>query len=148
MGAAGSIPADEAAAKEAGKTDEEILVYKFTQGYKDGTAKDYCAEGAELCYPGAPPFPVAFMMGMTTKFHAAFPDWKPLCLGITKNDDGTYSVLTQQIIGAMKADLPAIEGTPFPEVKLEELPDEAKIEMTLPVEGSAQIKFRGACDHD
>ena len=57
-------------------------------------------------------------------------------------------MLTQQIIGAMKADLPAIECTPFPEVKLADLPDEAKIEMTLPVEGGAQIKFRGACDHD
>ena len=143
MGAGGSIPADEAAAKEAGKTDEEIAIYKAcTIGKLDGSMTDYCTEDAEVAYPGAPPFPVAFMMGMTTKFHGAFPDWKSLCLGITKNDDGTYSVLTQQIIGAMKADLPAIEGTPFPEVKLEELPDEAKIEMTLPVEGSAQINFR------
>ena len=29
MGAGGSIPADEAAAKEAGKTDDEIAIYKF-----------------------------------------------------------------------------------------------------------------------
>ena len=28
---------------------------------------DYCTEDAEVAYPGAPPFPVAFMMGMTTK---------------------------------------------------------------------------------
>ena len=134
MGAAGSIPADEAAAKEAGKTDEEILIYKFTQGYKDGTAKDYCAEGAELCYPGAPPFPVEFMMGITTKFGVAFPDWKSLCLSITKNEDGTYTLLEQQIVGAMKADMPAIEGTPFPEVKLEEVPETGKVEMIFPVE--------------
>ena len=134
MGAGGSIPADEAAAKEAGKTDEEILIYKFTQGYKDGTAKDYCAEGAELCYPGAPPFPVDFMMGITTKFGGAFPDWESRCLGITKTEDGTYTTLEQQVVKAMKADMPAIEGTPFPEVKLDELPDSAKVEMVFPVE--------------
>ena len=142
MGAAGSIPADEAAAKEAGKTDDEIAIYKFCTGLADGSAKEQCAEGCEMGPPGAPPLPMDAMLGICGKMVVAFPDWKSLCLGITKNDDGTYSVLTQQIIGAMKADLPAIEGTPFPEVKLEELPDEAKIEMTLPVEGSAQIKFR------
>jgi hypothetical protein len=32
MGAGGSIPADEAAAKEAGKTDDEIAIYKFCVG--------------------------------------------------------------------------------------------------------------------
>ena len=135
MGAGGSIPADEAAAKEAGKTDEEILIYKAcTQGKLDGSMTDYCTEDAEVAYPGAPPFPVAFMMGMTTKFHGAFPDWKSLCLGITKNDDGTYTVLEQEVIGAMKADCPAMEGTPFPEVKLAELPEEAKVEIVFPVE--------------
>ena len=134
MGAAGSIPADEAAAKEAGKTDDEIAIYKFCTGLADGSAKEQCAEGCEMGPPGAPPLPMDAMLGICAKMTVAFPDWKSLCLGITKNDDGTYSVLTQQVIGAMKADLPAIEGTPFPEVKLEELPDEAKIEMTLPVE--------------
>ena len=134
MGAGGSIPADEAAAKEAGKTDEEILLYKASQGYKDGTFKDFCTEDAEVAYPGAPPFPVEFMMGITTKFGVAFPDWKSLCLSITKNEDGTYTLLEQQIVGAMKADMPAIEGTPFPEVKLEEVPETGKVEMIFPVE--------------
>ena len=135
MGAGGSIPADEAAAKEAGKTDEEIAIYKAcTIGKLDGSMTDYCTEDAEVAYPGAPPFPVAFMMGMTTKFHGAFPDWKSLCLGITKNDDGTYTVLEQEVLGAMKADSPAIEGTPFPEVKLDEIPEEAKVEIVFPVE--------------
>ena len=32
MGAGGSIPADEAAAKEAGKTDDDIAIYKFCTG--------------------------------------------------------------------------------------------------------------------
>ena len=134
MGAAGSIPADEAAAKEAGRTDDEIAIYKFTQGYKDGSAIEQCTEDAELAYPGAPPAPAALMMSITTKFGGAFPDWESRCLGITKNEDGTYTTLEQQVVKAMKADMPAIEGTPFPEVKLDEIPEEAKIEIVFPVE--------------
>ena len=134
MGAGGSIPADEAAAKEAGRTDEEIMIYKASQGYQDGSFAGYCTEDAEAEYPGAPPFPVPFMMGITTKFAAAFPDWKSQCLSITKNDDGTYTCLEQQIVGAMKADMPAIEGTPFPAVAVAEIPEEAKIEIVMPVE--------------
>ena len=134
MGAGGSIPADEAAAKEAGRTDEEIMIYKASQGYQDGSFAGYCTEDAEAEYPGAPPFPVPFMMGITTKFAGAFPDWKSQCLSITKNDDGTYTCLEQQIVGAMKADMPAIEGTPFPAVAVAEIPEEAKIEIVMPVE--------------
>ena len=134
MGAGGSIPADEAAAKEAGKTDDGIAIYKFCTGLADGSAKEQCAEGCEMGPPGAPPLPMDAMLGICAKMTVAFPDWKSLCLGITKNDDGTYSVLTQQVIGAMKADLPAIEGTPFPEVKLDEIPEEAKVEIVFPVE--------------
>ena len=134
MGAGGSIPADEAAAKEAGKTDEEILIYKASQGYKDGSFATYCSEDAEVEYPGAPPFPVAFMMGITTKWGVACPDWTSRCLSITKNEDGTYTALEQQCVGAMKADMPAIENTPFPEVKAAEIPEEAKVEMVFPVE--------------
>ena len=107
MGAGGSIPADEAAAKEAGKTDEEILIYKASQGYKDGSFATYCSEDAEVEYPGAPPFPVAFMMGITTKWGVACPDWTSRCLSITKNEDGTSTALEQQCVGAMKADMPA-----------------------------------------
>ena len=134
MGAAGSIPADEAAAKEAGKTDEEILIYKASQGFKDGSLRALCTDDAEMAYPGAPPFPIDMAMSMTTMVGKSFPDWKSLCLSITKNDDGTYTTLEQQLVGEMKVDLPAFEGTPFPEVKVAEIPEEAKIEMTLPVE--------------
>ena len=45
MGAGGSIPADEAAAKEAGKTDDEIAIYKFCVGLQDGSTKEVSAEG-------------------------------------------------------------------------------------------------------
>ena len=104
-------------------------------GLQDGSTKAVSAEGCEFGPPGAPPLPVDAMLAISAQgMGVAFPDWKSLCLGIEKNEDGTYTVLTQQCCGAMKADLPAVEGTPFPEVKVEEIPDEAKIEMTLPVE--------------
>ena len=135
MGAGGSIPADEAAAKEAGKTDDEIAIYKFCVGLQDGSTKAVSAEGCEFGPPGAPPLPIDAMLAYCGQGMAvACPDWKSLCLGIAKNEDGTYTVLTQQVIGAMKADLPAIEGFPFPAVAVAEIPEEAKIEMTLPVE--------------
>ena len=135
MGAGGSIPADEAAAKEAGKTDDEIAIYKFCVGLQDGSTKAVSAEGCEFGPPGAPPLPIDAMLAYCGQGMAvACPDWKSLCLGIEKNEDGTYTVLTQQVIGAMKADLPAIEGFPFPAVAVAEIPEEAKIEMTLPVE--------------
>ncbi len=134
MGAGGSIPADEAAAKEAGKTDEEILIYKASQGFKDGSLRALCTDDAEMAYPGAPPFPIDMAMSMTTMVGKSFPDWKSLCLSITKNDDGTYTTLEQQLVGEMKVDLPAFEGTPFPEVKVAEIPEESKIAMVFPVE--------------
>ena len=135
MGAGGSIPADEAAAKEAGKTDDEIALYKFCVGLQDGSTKEVSAEGCEFGPPGAPPLPVDAMLAISAQgMGVAFPDWKSLCLGIEKNEDGTYTVLTQQLLGAMKGDFPLIEGMPFPEVKVAEIPDEAKIEITLPVE--------------
>ena len=88
---AASIPADEAPAKEAGKTDEEIAIYKFCTGLADGSAKEQCAEGCEMGPPGAPPLPMDAMLGICAKMTVAFPDWKSLCLGITKNDDGWYN---------------------------------------------------------
>ena len=135
MGAGGSIPADEAAAKEAGKTDDEIAIYKFCVGLQDGSTKAVSAEGCEFGPPGAPPLPIDAMLAYCGQGMAvACPDWKSLCLGIEKNEDGTYTVLTQQVLGAMKADLPAVEGFPFPAVAVAEIPEEAKIEVTLPVE--------------
>ncbi len=135
MGAGGSIPADEAAAKEAGKTDDEIAIYKFCVGLQDGSTKEVSAEGCEFGPPGAPPLPIDAMLAYCGQgMVVACPDWKSLCLGIEKNEDGTYTVLTQQVLGAMKADLPAVEGFPFPAVAVAEIPEEAKIEVTLPVE--------------
>ena len=104
-------------------------------GLQDGSTKAVSAEGCEFGPPGAPPLPIDAMLAYCGQgMVVACPDWKSLCLGIEKNEDGTYTVLTQQVLGAMKADLPAIEGFPFPAVAVAEIPEEAKIEMTLPVE--------------
>ena len=104
-------------------------------GLQDGSTKAVSAEGCEFGPPGAPPLPIDAMLAYCGQGMAvACPDWKSLCLGIEKNEDGTYTVLTQQVLGAMKADLPAVEGFPFPAVAVAEIPEEAKIEVTLPVE--------------
>ena len=44
MGAGGSIPADEAAAKEAGRTDDEIALYKFCVGPPAVCMKHLCTQ--------------------------------------------------------------------------------------------------------
>ena len=104
-------------------------------GLQDGSTKAVSAEGCEFGPPGAPPLPIDAMLAYCGQgMVVACPDWKSLCLGIEKNEDGTYTVLTQQVLGAMKADLPAVEGFPFPAVAVAEIPEEAKIEVTLPVE--------------
>ena len=48
--------------------------------------------------PGAPPMPIADLAGMMTGMKTTFPKWVPKCFGVTKNDDGTYTVLTQQVL--------------------------------------------------
>ena len=75
MRAAGSIPADEAAAKEAGKTEEEILIYKASQGFKDGSLRALCTDDAEMAYPGAPPFPIDMAMSMTIADQSSGSTW-------------------------------------------------------------------------
>ena len=43
--------------------------------------------------PGAPPLPIDAMLAYCGQgMVVACPDWKSLCLGIEKNEDGTYTV--------------------------------------------------------
>ena len=74
-------------------------------GLQDGSTKAVSAEGCEFGPPGAPPLPIDAMLGICKNMVGALPDWKSLCLGIEKNEDGTYTVLTQQCCGAMKAEV-------------------------------------------
>ena len=73
------------------------------------------------------------MAGMMAGMKTTWPGWESKYWGATKNADGTYTVLTQQCLGPMKADFPAMG--PFPEVKLDSVPEICKTEdLANPVE--------------
>ena len=75
----------------------------------DSGCYEYATEDCVLNPPGAPPTPIKDMVGMMDALKAGpFPDWNSKFHGATKNADGTYSVLTQQCVGTMKGDFPAI----------------------------------------
>ena len=95
---------------------------------------EYATEDCLMNPPGAPPMPVAVMTGMMAGLRAScWPTWKSKFHGATKNADGTYNVLTQQCLGPMAADFPAMG--PFPEVKLDSVPEIMKTEdLCNPVE--------------
>ena len=97
---------------------------------------DVASLGTEDCTlnpPGAPPTPIKEMMGMMEACRGPWPDWVSKFHGATKNADGTYSVLTQQCLGPMKGDFPAMG--PFPFVALDSVPEVLKTEdLACPVE--------------
>ena len=70
--------------------------------------------------------PIGVMIGMMGGLKGTWPSWESKMLGVTKNKDGTYSVLTQQVLGPMKADFPAMG--PFPFVALSSVPEVMKTE--------------------
>ena len=87
------------------------------------TLAGFCAFGPDLadyatvdCManpPGAPPMPIGQMLAtMGAMKNGPFPGWKSKMLEDgtypRKNADGTYSVLTQQLPGPMKADFPEL----------------------------------------
>ena len=125
---------DSATDVAAMQTEPEIisLLEKFCTFGPD--AASYATEDAVLNPPGAPPMPIGVMMGMMDAMKGStFPGWQSKFHGATKNADGTYAVLTQQLPGPMKADFPAMG--PFPEVKFDVVPDVMKTEeLANPVE--------------
>ena len=70
--------------------------------------------------------PMTVMNDMMNSMRTTFPNWVSKFHGATKNADGTYAVLTQQCLGPMKADFPAMG--PFPEVKLDTVAEVVKTE--------------------
>ena len=96
MGCSGSKDV-EAKAVVAVEPEVNDLVQKFC-AFGPDTAS-YCTEDCLMNPPGAPPMPVPVMLGMMDAMKGTFPDWKSLMHGVTKNLDGTYSVLTQQCLG-------------------------------------------------
>ena len=82
--------------------------------------------------PGAPSMPIGMVLDLMNGSKAAFPEWKSVTHGVSKNADGTYTVLTQQLIGPMKGDFPAMG--PFPSVSVATAAAEAKEDLKWPVE--------------
>jgi hypothetical protein len=64
------------------------------------------------------------MVGMLVPIKAAFPDWEFAVISCVDNTDGTSTVITQQKVGKMKADLAAVG--PFPPISLASTPYRCK----------------------
>jgi len=95
-----------------------------------------CTEDCTFQTPGAPPMPLKEFRGLISAFKASFPDWTqaPIEYGtVAENADGTLKIYTQQIVGLLKADIPAVG--PFPAVSLEDASERSKTKpMILPQE--------------
>ena len=98
-------------------------------------ATDHCTDDGVFSPPGSPPMPMGALSGMMEPMRGAFPDWTSAVHGATKNEDGTWEVLTQQLMGAMKADLAAMG--PFPPVALADAPSLQGPECCWPARGRA-----------
>ena len=64
------------------------------------------------------------MVDTMSVVRVAFPDWTARTLAVAEEEDGSYTVATQQLCGAMQATMPAMG--PFPEVPLASAPAVAK----------------------
>lgn len=103
--------------------------------------KASCTDDCMFNPPGAPPMPMEAMMGMMAGMKSVWPDWTSrLCFIEAGPDADTFIVGTQQVIGVMKGDFPAMG--PFPAVAMADVPERCKKEaLTLPVEvGTYKIK--------
>ena len=111
---------------EPNKPSKAEIAAKFASGWFDGTAYHYATEGCSFNPPGADPMPLGVMMAMMRPLKSAFPDWEPKVISVVENPDGSCTVVTQQCIGKMQADLPAMG--PFPAVALADASEPAKAE--------------------
>ena len=87
---------------------------------------EYATEDCMANPPGAPPMPIGAMIGtMAAMKGGPFPGWKSLYFEDDtypkKNPDGTYSALTQQCPGPMKADFPEFGARSAPATSLSPL---------------------------
>ena len=84
----------------------------------------YASEDCIFNPPGAPAMPLGDVLGMMGAMKKAFPDWHSVVSSCVENGDGTVTAITQQCIGTMQADLPAMG--PFPAVNLADAPARCK----------------------
>ncbi|CAD7931888.1 unnamed protein product [Amoebophrya sp. A120] len=118
---------------EAGKVTDAhsaLLVKAFVNMADAEVLKSCCTEDAWMSPPGAPKFSIEEMSGMLAGYKGTFPDWVSLCPAdkitfVSETDtEVVYKVFTQQNIGLMKADLPAMG--PFPACTMDEAPARPK----------------------
>ena len=111
------------------------LVQQFTQAMNHINIDDshpphvipltaFCTENALFNPPGAPPMPIHALATMAGSIKQAFPQWKSVLLEYKENADGSATILTQQQLGPMEKDLPAMG--PYPAVSLKEASTRAK----------------------
>lgn len=95
--------------KPVGPVEPEVLelLGHFCQFGSESSS--YATEDCMVNLSGAPRMPMAMLLAIIDAMKdGPFPGWKSLFLGATKNEDGTYRVLTQQMPGPMTADFPAV----------------------------------------
>ena len=121
----------EAAVAPSSKADPAVaLLEKFCRF--DAETLSCATDDCMFNPPGAPPMPIGMVLDLMNGSKAAFPEWKSVTHGVSKNEDGSYTVLTQQLIGPMKGDFPAMG--PFPSVSVATAAAEAKEDLKWPVE--------------
>lgn len=113
---------------------KKYLLEKFMKGLWDGTAPRLCTEDCMFQVPGAPPMPIAVFCEIAGCAKQAFPDWKGAVLAVVENRDGSATAHTQQLLGQMLGDFPAVG--PFPAVALSSVDPLMRLAgpLALPVE--------------
>jgi len=120
--------AKEKAEREARFDEKKAIVHGLVDAMNAGGTPEGLADDFEFNPPGAPPMPWAVFSDMLTGARLAFPNWKCRCVGVelvNEEDEFTLTVLTQQSLGAMKGDFPAMG--PFPFVALDSVPEVCKV---------------------
>ena len=117
----------------AGTLPDEESIRRFVCGLRPGGAAEKMAShDCLLCLPGMPPMQLTALLQIKADILRAFPRWETVCHGVQKNNDGSYTVLTQQHVGPMQHDLPAMG--PFPPVSVESVSSIMQVDLNLPVE--------------
>ena len=116
--------------------EKTALMEKFNAKLFDGTIADGTVTTADCTFnpPGAPAMPMDAFQQMTNGCKACFPDWtSKLCKVEEGPTPDTAICMTQQLMGCMKGDFPAMG--PMPAVAMSEVPERCKTEeLTLVVE--------------
>ena len=106
--------------------NEAVIRHKIAMfGKFEDDAAEFSTEEATMGPPGSPAMPTAAMLDVMKKCREAFPDWKSVVHGVEgPNEDGSYTVYTQQVSGKMTGDLSL--GAPFPDIPLKSAPKSVK----------------------